>query len=374
MTFWPEDGGARWLVELRGHSTFRRRRPPITLEAHLEGILGQERQWGDGGGIVCSHYFRGPLDTARGVGDALVLPGDAGMPVGLGHSPPPTSGTAVGAPENADAFQVEARPGGRCAFQLGLEMRKQRAGGAEPPTQRAEERSWQSCSVPGGRFTAGLFALAVLGVGCTMATLGERRLAPTGLAPQDAITAILEEQAEARQSTALEETVTGCIQDALRETHPAMRMVSADEFRRAAFPDLTPVETPPGTFSWEHLVTDIGLQERIAPLGLRYLIVVDVEEGRDPIHLHGGGAEGALVIGGDWKRWSRMRATILDITNHHVAGYVASDAVGKSAAGVFILYIFPVPYGKASFPRETACWKLGEGVAKFLAGESSSKP
>lgn len=91
-------------------------RPPLARARGPYPPSASQRKGGAGpyeggrlGGVM-------PLDTSAGVGDALSLCRGSGMPVGLPHSPPPTSGTIVGASDNPDAFRVEAWPRGPFAL------------------------------------------------------------------------------------------------------------------------------------------------------------------------------------------------------------------------------------------------------------------
>lgn len=248
-------------------------------------------------------------------------------------------------------------------------MRKQREWGVDSFEEQDEVKWWSA---------VGLFALGALAVGCTKAWMSENRLAATGLGPQDAITVILVQRPGDEYSAGLESKVAGCVRNALQQIHSSVRIVPHDEFRQAAFSDPSLKELPQDDSSWQRLVGDPKFLERIAPLEVRYLIAVAVQEGRGPIDLHGGGAgsggAGIGAIGVDWDRWAEMQATIMDMMHARVAGNVSSRARGKSAVGLAVFIILPIPYGKPSFPLGTACWELGEGVAKFLAGESVTKP
>jgi len=99
------------------------------------------------------------------------------------------------------------------------------------------------------------------------------RLGATAIESGDAVTAVLEEFS-GEFSSSKEDKFVACIRKALRKAHPTVRFIPPDEFRQVAFPDLTPEDTPPEDWTWDRLVEDPGFQQRIAPLGLRYLIPV----------------------------------------------------------------------------------------------------
>lgn len=216
-----------------------------------------------------------------------------------------------------------------------------------------------------GWLAVGLLAVAVMGIGCSTARIRFNRDASTGLAPDTAITVLLDPWE--RSAIFFEKRVSGCIQDALEDTHPAMRVIGPGEFRLAAFPELTPEEIPPGDWSWRELTGDPTFRQRIAPLGVRYLIVVSVTEGS-----YNDGVSGIPIPPFPFlltaKVWAVMTAEVVDLIHARQAGMVQATGDGTVAFG--LIYLFPII--KPAFPIGPACRKLGEGVAKFLSGEEPS--
>ncbi len=98
------------------------------------------------------------------------------------------------------------------------------------------------------------------------------RLAPTEIETHDLVTVVLDESS-GRFSLPEGEKVVGCITEAIHEKHPTVRVVPPDEFRRTAFPDLTPEEVSSELLDIASLVEQPEFQERITPLGIRYLIL-----------------------------------------------------------------------------------------------------
>ncbi len=225
---------------------------------------------------------------------------------------------------------------------------------------------------------AALLTLSLLGGGCTTVWVQERRLAPTGLAPQDAIALILTSPLGNEQLSGIENQVTGCIRDALGQTHPDLRIVPSDEFRKSVFSDLTIEKISPGNFSWESLLRDAVFYGRVASLGLRYLINVNVEERTRLSDFEWNAATNVLGGPGPLLHWTResstlMQAIVVDARHRRVAGGVQAFATGKSGAGVKLIMFpipLPIPYATVSFPISVACQGLGEGLAKFLTAES----
>ena len=106
------------------------------------------------------------------------------------------------------------------------------------------------------------------------------RHAPTEIESQDAVTAVLYEFG-GEFSVAKENKFVGCITRAIHEAHPTVRFIPSDEFRRTALPDLTPEEASLELWGLlglgsqiEPLLKESAFRDRIAPLGVRYVITV----------------------------------------------------------------------------------------------------
>ncbi len=106
------------------------------------------------------------------------------------------------------------------------------------------------------------------------------RYAPTEIESHDAVTAVLY-QFGGEFSGAKENKFVGCIARAIHEAHPTVRFIPSDEFRRTAFPDLTPEEASLELWGLlglgsqiEPLLKESAFHDRIAPLGVRYVITV----------------------------------------------------------------------------------------------------
>ena len=102
------------------------------------------------------------------------------------------------------------------------------------------------------------------------------RLAPTEIESHDLVTVVLDEHSgrfSLPEGEPEGEKVVGCITEAIHEKHPTVRVGPPDEFRRTAFPDLTPEEVSSELLAIAWLVEQPEFQERISPLGIRYLIL-----------------------------------------------------------------------------------------------------
>ncbi len=202
-------------------------------------------------------------------------------------------------------------------------------------------------------------------------------MAPTGLASQDAIAVILTAPVKDEYLSELENQVTGCVQSSISEIHRDIRIILPNEFRKLAFPDLTVDQIPSGYFSWQSFLRDTASYNKIAPLGLRYVLAVNTEESRRVTEAEWSAATSMLGGPGPSLSWSwenevLMEAIAVDVRYRRIAGAVHVYAKGNSGAGVSLMTFpspFLLPHGRASFPFGVACRGLGEALAKFLTDE-----
>ena len=156
----------------------------------------------------------------------------------------------------------------------------------------------------------------------------------------------------------LERDAVRCIGEAVAKAYPSVRIVSPDEFRRAAFPDL-PAETAP--YSSEYLLlilNDARFLQRIAPLRLRYLISVSAATEQSVVGAGAGGAAGLIV----WDRRTHFTAAVLDIKQAQPTGELRGSASGSP----WVFIIGGVPLGVPSMTESQACEELGKSVTRFL--------
>ena len=214
--------------------------------------------------------------------------------------------------------------------------------------------------------------LASLYAACTTGVVREVRESPTGLGTSEAIAFVFERQfsLEARQ---LEENdIIECISDAVHEARPTLRIVLPDEFRHRVFPDLASQAAPSTPEYFAMLVDHPTFKERVASLGVRYLIFVaggTTQTGGPGMGAIGGPGAAVLVIAGSWDRRSSLTASVLDLQQGRMAGKLEASASGHP----WLLIVFPSPLmiGAPAFTESKACEGLGEAVAKFIVGEET---
>lgn len=225
------------------------------------------------------------------------------------------------------------------------------------------------------RFLCALFAFLLGGAGCTTAWVQERRLAPTGLAPQDAVAILVAAPVKEETLSQLEIPVAQCVQSALGDIAPGIRIIPPQEFRELVFPDLTPDQLPSDYFAWQRLVREPLFHGKIAPLGLRYVLALNAEQGRRLADVEWTAATSMLggpgpSLTASWENEVLLEAIIVDAARRRIAGAVHAYAKGHSGAGVSLVTFpapFLLPHGMPSFPFGVACRGLGEKLAAFLA-------
>jgi hypothetical protein len=220
------------------------------------------------------------------------------------------------------------------------------------------------------RIKIGLLATALMAGGCV--SVGQVRVLsfremPTLIEPHDAVAIAVSDEI-----TDLAVSAEGCINNALKQAFPTLRIISSGDFYRIAFPDAAPDKSVRTYTDFSLLLKEPPFRERIAPLGLRYLILVEggTQQKGEPIIGGAGAGLGAVTaFGWSGERQSSLWASILDLEKYQPAGHVLAEASGKPWWTCVGLGPFCVPLGAAVFTESGACAKVGEGVGQFLKGE-----
>lgn len=162
-----------------------------------------------------------------------------------------------------------------------------------------------------------------------------------------------------------------CVRGEILRLRPKQPMVSFDQFRRTAFPDLQRESVPQHPKYFGVLTGSAKFREAIAPLDLRYVVFVGgVVETSEP---EGGGICVVAPGGGgcfaywEWDTASRMGATVLDLKKARTGDRVQASASGK--AWFAIVGVFPI--GIPSDPSGAACKDLGVRIAQSITNGQS---
>src|SRR5262245_6778449 len=148
-----------------------------------------------------------------------------------------------------------------------------------------------------------------------------------------------------------------CISKSLRQLQPDLRIVPPDEFRRVAFPD-EPSDrahfTYPISEAQRQLVSTQVFRDRVAPLHLRHLVIIDEVERTSDSRFSGGGQR---------SRSLRLIASIIDLKDAREVGRIVVTAKGETFGGILLVPILII-----RTTHGPACQALGETLAPFLTG------
>jgi hypothetical protein len=219
----------------------------------------------------------------------------------------------------------------------------------------------------------GFLLAAFLWAGCTTAQVQAVRHTATGIEPQEALVILFSPQFSLDARPIEEKEIVTCISDEVRKGQPGLRIVSPDEFRRTAFPNLAPEAAPNSPEYLDLLLNHASFRERISSLGIRYLISVrggTEQKGEVSGGGIGGGGAAVLVIGGSWDRKTELVASVIDLKQETASGEIKASASGRP--WFFAVLPSPLVLGMPAFTEAKACGELGQALAKFLAGENPS--
>jgi hypothetical protein len=231
------------------------------------------------------------------------------------------------------------------------------------------------------RLLCALFVLVLGGAGCATAWVQERRLAPTGLAPNDTVAIIVTAPIKEEALAQLESPVAQCVQSALGEMAPGIKILPPQEFRKLVFPDLSANQLPSDYYAWQRLLREPLFNGKIAPLGLRYVLALNAEQGRRLSEVEWTAATSMLggpgpSLTASWENEVLLEAIVVDAARRRIAGAVHAYAKGHSGAGVSLVTFpapFLLPHGMPSFPFAVACRGLGDKLAAFLADKDGGE-
>jgi hypothetical protein len=155
-----------------------------------------------------------------------------------------------------------------------------------------------------------------------------------------------------------------CIHDSLRQVQPTLRVVPPGEFRGAALPPRASGEVTfayPMSESQRKFLSSQDFRDRIAPLRLRYLVIVGEEE----MVTRQKSAADRLGIMSNWWTSLTLTASVIDLKDGHEAGQIVAQAEGER---MFVL-LFLIPVWYVETIGHPVCKALGEGLGKFLSGK-----
>ncbi len=171
---------------------------------------------------------------------------------------------------------------------------------------------------------------------------------------------------ELRELQQISEELESCVRDAMAGKQSALLFVPSADARAALFPGKTINELPGEPAQWLPEQADAAAAERLTAQRLRYVIALkgrwSTSEGEVQVAAERiGGA-----VGYEWKRFSSLGATVLDLPHRRIVGELFASSDGRAGWGVGLLLIIPFPIFYASDPQARACRALGEALSQFI--------
>jgi hypothetical protein len=161
-----------------------------------------------------------------------------------------------------------------------------------------------------------------------------------------------------------------CVRKSMHRANSNLRFIDPLEFRDDLFPWFEPGTAPRKTDNLALLLHRPLVREKIAQLGLRYVISIDgATTAQDwDHHIEGGGGYGSFAWFGYGKKACRtyIDVTIWDLEEPASSGDLSGERSGASYYLCCIIPFFYIP----STTESHACKEMGEELVQFLAEHS----
>ena len=164
--------------------------------------------------------------------------------------------------------------------------------------------------------------------------------------------------------------IEACVEQQIRARLPKQHIVSYEEFRRAAFPQLDAASAPRHPSYLEILFDDANFRSRVSFLGVRWIVFVSGTSSSQKENFGVGGGP-VLAAGGTTNKWTSLGAAIVSVndlsrgqhlgTSANGKQFFAAGAIGGAMGGVPFLIFLPVT------TEGPACRALGQQVASRIA-------
>jgi hypothetical protein len=231
------------------------------------------------------------------------------------------------------------------------------------------------------RWLVGAVVVAVLGSGCMTSRVDETRQVASSIQSNESIVILKKPQLE---GVGTESDFLSCIQEGVggelvhpqdgQKSKPAkapgavqFKIYGEQEFTDALFPWFEPSTAPANAAGLKTLLARPGVTERLAQIGVRYVVWLDGSTRKT-----GGGGSVACAAGpggagcfgvGWWDKESDYVASVWDMQTASEVGSVSADVTGTS---VLIGAVVPIPI--ITPVKGTACSQLSEQLRSFLLG------
>ena len=172
------------------------------------------------------------------------------------------------------------------------------------------------------------------------------------------------------------EDIEGCVEQQIRARLPKQHIVTYEEFRRAAFPQLDGASAPRHPSYLGILFDDANFRSSVSFLGVRWIVFVSGTSSSRAENF-GGGGSGVLAAGGTTYKSTSLGAAIVSVNDLSRGQHLGTSANGKQfflagaiggAMGAlpFLIYLPVTTEGPA-------CRALGQQVASRIANLSGQE-
>ena len=230
------------------------------------------------------------------------------------------------------------------------------------------------------RSALGVGVAALMTAGCMTAKVDESRQVAAAIQADESIVVLKKPQLE---GLGTEEKFLDCVQEHLGGVlmHPEegqkvragsssvpFKIFGEQQFSDALFPWFEPSTAPENAAGMRALLERPGVAERLAQIGVRYVVWLDgstrkTDSGGSVACAAGPGGAGCFGLGW-WEKQSGYEASVWDLQTGMQLGSVSTDVTGTS---VLIGVIAPIPI--ITPVQRTACNRLADQLRSFLVGE-----
>lgn len=194
----------------------------------------------------------------------------------------------------------------------------------------------------------------------TVHVIEERQASPERIRSDEALTIVA-------LSSFTGKDIIHCMEQALRDEAPDLKIVSPEKFRNSLFPLFEPATAPRSAEDLAALMGKPMVTRRIAEFGVRYVVALrgqtkSTEETWGQVY--GAGTRGGFAIGGiSVDLETDLHATILDLKSARPVAEMEAWKSGHFKAGIFIF----VPYLIASPTEAVTCKTLAQRVVGYMS-------
>ena len=211
-------------------------------------------------------------------------------------------------------------------------------------------------------------ALVALLTGCVTSRIENSREAKTGIEQGESVVIMAKSYHLGNETEA---KYIRCIEDSLARGSQGLRVIPHREFVDSLFPWFEPRTAPSETKGLAKLMERPGVADKIADLGVRYIIWLD----GDTEKVAGGGSLSCAAGPGGggcfgfawWQNASDYDAYVWDLDGLQSAGMVSADVSGTSFLPALVI---PIPL--IARTQAKACKGLAEQLRAFIVADEQA--